>query len=400
MNTVVFPLRGSVQHYAWGGYEFLPALLGENNADHQPWAEWWLGAHPKGSAELHREGHWAKLDALIGQAPVSFLGEAVVARFGKELPFLFKVLDVHGMLSIQLHPDREQARAGFAREEAAGIPLFAPQRNYRDANHKPELMVALTDFWLLHGFRSVEAIAATLNEVPAWSALHPTLETGGVAALYRRVMEMPQAEVDEFLRPLYEQLREEALTDKDRPDYWARRAFAEYTRNGHFDRGIFSIYWFHLLHMRRGQGIFQAAGIPHAYLEGVNVELMANSDNVLRGGLTPKHVDVPELLACIRAEPLEPAFVAVTEVSPCCRRYEVPVEDFALYHWVVSEGELPAVQQAEGPTIYCVMEGAVKVETTVYSRGEAFYQLPGTEVRWEKSGPGSLVIFQATVGKA
>lgn len=214
------------------------------------------------------------------------------------------------MLSIQVHPTKEQAAAGFARENAAGIDMGAAERNYKDDNHKPEVAVALTDFWMLHGFRPLDQIAEALRKVPELCSIMPDfsarlVRAGGATQtrrdllrdLYRAVMTMPQERVDLLLNALVERLASGAWSDKDGADYWVARAAEAFPPvGGHRDRGIFSIYLLNLVHLRPGQGTFQPAGTLHAYLEGVTVELMANSDNVLRGGLTQKHVDVGELL--------------------------------------------------------------------------------------------------------
>lgn len=164
---MIYPLRGVIQHYSWGGKTFLPLLLGTANAEQKPFAEYWLGAHPKAPSMVND----GSLPQLLRQQP-ELLGADVEQRF-KGLPFLFKVLDVAQMLSIQVHPSKTSAEEGFQEEEARGIPIDAPHRNYKDANHKPELMAALGDFWLLHGFKPGTELEATLSEVPELSALLP-----------------------------------------------------------------------------------------------------------------------------------------------------------------------------------------------------------------------------------
>ena len=285
------PFTGVIQEYAWGGTDFLASLFTHVSPTDAPKAEYWMGAHHKGPAELRGEG--GTLEELISAAPQDVLGTRVAGRFDARLPFLFKILDVKDMLSIQVHPTKAAAEAGFAREEKDGPERNAPDRNYRDDNHKPELGVALTDFYLLHGFKSSEAIAEALTQVPGWDGLRAVLDKSGVKGLYRHVMELAQPALDRLLQPLVDSLQSEDRYTRDQPEFWAARAVRQYTREGHHDRGLFSIYWFNILHLTPGEGIFQDAGIPHAYLEGVCIELMANSDNVLRGGLTPKHIDVP-----------------------------------------------------------------------------------------------------------
>ncbi|MBC7588692.1 MAG: mannose-6-phosphate isomerase, class I, partial [Chitinophagaceae bacterium] len=157
----ILQLKGKVQHYAWGGSSFIPSLLHIDNAENKPHAEYWMGTHPSAPSELFDGAASISLDQFIQQNPIKVLGEKVFKQF-KALPYLFKVLDVNDMLSIQVHPSKAEAEKGFDAEEAAGIPLNAPNRNYKDSNHKPEIMVALSEFWLLHGFKSKEAIEKML----------------------------------------------------------------------------------------------------------------------------------------------------------------------------------------------------------------------------------------------
>lgn len=387
-------ITGSIQHYAWGGYEMLAQLTGlsKQNA-HEPWAELWLGAHPKGPATL-REGN---LHDFIAADAVRILGNEIASRYENGLPFLLKVLDVREMLSIQTHPTKAVAEAGFAKEETAGIDPMADNRNYRDRNHKPELGVALNDFYLLHGFRSAAEIEQTLHELPGWKALLPHFKSGGVAALYQYVMEAEQKLVDGYLAPLEQTLSQCEVTDKNHPDFWAKRAYEQYTVNGHFDRGIFSIYWFNVVHLQTGEGIFQDAGIPHAYLEGSCIELMANSDNVLRGGLTVKHIDVPELLANLRLDPVVPAKLRLQSSQAYqWEQYLTPAPDFALSRLVLPAGE--TITEAVGPAIYLVLEGTVETnaEESRVEHGGAVFLPFGAELKL--SAEADSVVFRATVG--
>ncbi|MEO0734534.1 MAG: mannose-6-phosphate isomerase, class I [Bacteroidota bacterium] len=355
-----YPITGVIQPYAWGGMTYLSALLGEGNPDGQPMAEYWLGAHPKGPATLAEGGTLAEL--IDGQAR-ELLGSRVADRFANRLPFLLKILDVKDMLSIQVHPTKAAAEAGFAREEANGPERTAPNRNYRDDNHKPELGVALTDFYLLHGFRDAAAIRKSLELVPGWEALLPVLEKDGVPGLYRHVMSAPQEDVDRLLGPVVQHVtRNKRAYHREEPEFWVRRAAAQYGKNGHHDRGIFSIYWFNIVHLRPGQGIFQDAGVPHAYLEGVCVELMANSDNVLRGGLTPKHIDVPELLDKTDCSAVTPALLSPVAASGGWHHYPTPAPDFSL-SVVRSEDGTVMVDTSDGPAILLLLKGEVSGAT-------------------------------------
>ncbi len=369
------PLIPAVQHYAWGGYDFIPQLLGIANPDHKPYAELWMGAHPRGVARLRLDGAQPAVPEWLAEDPAGRLGQDVVRQFGPQLPFLFKVLDVRRMLSIQAHPNKAQAEAGFARENAAGVPVDAPHRNFKDDNHKPEVMVALTDFWLLHGFRPGSEIKRMLTEVREFRALTPHFDGSDIKKLYAFVMSLPQPEVDRLLHPLRERLTAEAPRDKDQPDYWALEAFRDYdSAEGHSDRGIFSIYLLNLVRLAPGEGIFQAAGVPHAYLEGVNMELMANSDNVFRGGLTPKHMDPEALMHHLVFESVDPQILTGERLSSAEVTYPTPAPDFVLSRVDIRSKESYRCGPSRGPEVLIVTEGEVLIDEQLkMPRGDAFF---------------------------
>lgn len=345
----VFSLKGVIKHYDWGGYSFIPSLLKLDNGEKKPFAEYWLGTHPLGIAEVEFDkGGKGGLDALAGQ-----------------LPYLLKILDVKDMLSIQVHPSKADAEIEFERENEAGIPLTAAHRNYKDPNHKPEMMVALTDFWLLHGFRQQNDLLTILNTVPELNNLVAVFTNGGYAALYKTVMEMSPAEVYKTLKPLLDRIIPEyknGSLDKSTPDFWAARAALTYNHDEHVDRGIFSIYFFNIVQLKPGEGIFQHAGLPHAYLEGVNVELMANSDNVLRGGLTPKHIDVPELLKHVKCVATIPEILHPEMAEEAEGRFNTPVPDFRLSVYQLKAGETISFNP-ESVEILLLTHGLAELDT-------------------------------------
>jgi mannose-6-phosphate isomerase len=304
----IYRLKGTVKHYDWGGTSFIPALLHAENNEKLPFAEYWMGVHPQDNCTAELPGHQRVLLKEYLKDHPEFLGKEVQQKFG-HLPYLFKVLDVHKMLSIQVHPSKSAAEKEFARENAEGIPIDSIRRNYKDDNHKPELMVALSDFWLLHGFKPAEDLTYTLLNVVELRGLLPVFNQSGYEGLYKYVMDMPQEEVNRILRPLIENLAtvyKDNKPDKYDEDFWAAKAAYSFPHHGKIDRGIFSVYLFNLVHLKKGEGIFQDAGLPHAYLEGQNVEIMASSDNVLRGGLSNKHIDVKELLKHVKCEATHP----------------------------------------------------------------------------------------------
>jgi len=371
----VFKLKGKIQQYAWGGTTYLSRLLSVANPENKPFAEYWLGAHDNASSELDGATP-SKLNEYVRQQPESTLGTTVAQRFGR-LPYLLKVLDVKDMLSIQVHPSKENALLEFAAENEKGIALTAPHRNDKDDNHKPELMLALSEFWLLHGFKPEEDLMQVLATVPELKFLQPVFSVDGYKGLYKKVMEMPQQEVNDVLKPLLDRivpLYNEQRLRKQNEDFWAARAALTYNEGEKIDRGIFSIYFFNLVNVLPGEAVFQAAGLPHAYLEGQNVEIMANSDNVLRGGLTPKHVDVRELLKHVRFEATHPRIMREDNTPGHIVVYKTPAPDFELSKINLQEGETVTIQ-SHSIEIFLVLEGKVQVDdSTGFSRGigEAF----------------------------
>ena len=409
----VLTLQGVVQHYDWGGYNFIPDLLEMENATRKPFAELWIGAHAKAPSIVELADGREPLDELIAEAPDAILGQAANAHFAGRLPYLFKILDVHKMLSIQAHPTLAQARVGFARENAEGISLEASCRNYKDDNHKPEIGVALTEFWMLHGFRPLEQIAESFSAIPELCALMPGFpqrlaqaghhdheaRRGLLRELYSTVMTIPQEQVDVLLNGLLGRLQAKPLTDKNSADFWALRAAENFPLpGGHRDRGIFSVYLLNLVHLLPGQGTYQPAGVLHAYLEGVNVELMANSDNVLRGGLTTKHVDVPELLNILTFEGGTPNVFGGEMVSSQERVYRTPAEEFELSRIALAANSRYTGDALYGPKALLVLHGSGKVtsagQCTSLRHGSIAFVPCGTQFVIETRAE-DLVVFEA-----
>jgi mannose-6-phosphate isomerase len=353
----IFKLHGALQHYPWGGQEYIAKLLQKDNPEARPMAEYWMGAHDNAPAQLEGEG---PLNEYIRQNPQA-LGSVVKDRFGR-LPYLLKILDVKDMLSIQLHPTKNAAEIEFEKENSKGIPLNAPHRNYKDNNHKPELMMALGDFWLLHGFRSEEHMRAILARIPEFNFLLTVFDKEGYRGLYEKVMMMDQTLVNETLRPLLRRIiplyDSQSLTKND-PDFWAARAAVTYNRQGQCDRGIFSVYLLNLVFLKKQEAIFQDAGILHAYLEGQNVEIMANSDNVLRGGLTPKHIDVQELMKHVIFKPVTPVIIQGTPINENEQVFRTPAPDFELSRIKINPNQFYETM-VNTLDVFFVLDGAVE----------------------------------------
>ncbi|MEO5593103.1 MAG: mannose-6-phosphate isomerase, class I [Chitinophagaceae bacterium] len=392
----IFRLTGKVQHYQWGGFEYIPALLGIKNSEHKHCAEYWLGAHDNAPALLE---NGQALNEFIQKNP-GCLGEKTEQQFGR-LPYLLKILDVKDMLSIQVHPNKKAAVIEFANENKKGTPLNAPDRNYKDDNHKPELMMALSDFWLLHGFQSPQRLTASIAAVPEFDFMPPVFEKGGYKALYELVMIMDQAKVNKILAPLLNRiipLYQAGKLKKQNPDFWAARAALTFNEGGKIDRGIFSVYLFNIVSLKKGEAVFQDAGILHAYLEGQNVEIMANSDNVLRGGLTPKHIDVAELMKHVIFEPVDPRIIPGQSVSETEKVFKTPAPDFELSRIMLVRNQTCHLDILSAD-IFLILDGAIEVSSQAdkysFKKGEAFIAVNGSVISIEAL-PGAE-IYRASV---
>lgn len=390
----MFSLKGKVQHYTWGGYHYIPQLLSIDNQQDKPYAEYWLGSHPNHPSTLQESKSEIPLDVFIKNNPES-LGPAA-GRFST-LPFLLKILDVRQMLSIQVHPNKASAEIGFHKENELGIPLTASYRNYKDDNHKPEMMVALSDFWLLHGFKPAGKLIETLSAIPGFEFLLEEFKGKGYKAVYEKVMLMDQGDVNEILKPIIDKivpLYKNGELLKSQESFWAARAADSFCTNGNYDRGIFSIYFFNLVHLKKGEGIYQGAQLPHAYLEGQNVELMSNSDNVLRAGLTDKHIDVAELLKHVSFVETVPdvlgSYADVKEET----HFQTAAEEFELYQYQLQESKIKL--KARNAEIIFILNGEASVNTNneflPIKRGEAVFIVADTSYSISAS---SAEIFRA-----
>lgn len=400
IKNKVLKLKGKIQHYAWGGYNFIPRLIGIKNEEHQPCAEYWMGAHPSASSELIINKEPQSLYELIKENPVEILSKRIYNQFG-ELPYLFKVLDVKDMLSIQVHPSKIEAEKGFEAEEKAGIAINHAQRNYKDKNHKPEVMVALTEFWLLHGFKPKEKIEKILEDVRELNVLKPLFKNGDYKALYQFVMEMKQEDIDTMLKNLVlSEIRKKQDGELTKADagWWVSKLFEGKDEIKNIDRGVFSIYFFNIVKVNKGEAVFQGAGVPHAYLEGVNVELMANSDNVLRGGLTNKHIDVSELIKHIAFTPVTPHIIKGNEAGRFEKNYPCPVDDFGINKIELHSNETYHSLSTSFEIIIAIEGGYIvntDTDNLAIKQGEALAILPDTHYSIVSSG--NCLLFKAFV---
>ncbi|MEV4194313.1 mannose-6-phosphate isomerase, class I [Streptomyces toxytricini] len=380
-------LTNTIRPYAWGSPTAIPGLLGVEPTG-EPQAELWMGAHPGAPSRLDRGAGETTLADIIAADPERELGAAAVARFGPRLPFLFKILAAGAPLSLQVHPDLEQARAGYAEEERRGIPADAPHRNYKDPNHKPEMVCAITAFEGLCGFRPPREAAALLDGLKV-NSLTPYVDLLGAhpeeAALREMLTAVLTADRAEMARTVAQAA---AAAERLGGPYTPYATLAH-----HFpgDPGVIAAMLLNHVRLQPGEAMFLGAGVPHAYLDGLGVELLANSDNVLRAGLTPKHVDVPELLRIVRFDPGDPALLRPEDGDE--EVYDTPTDEFRLSRLALAPGAAPHRLPAGAPQILLCTAGRPTAGELALAPGESVFVPAGESV--ELSGPGT--VFRATV---
>lgn len=345
-------LYGPIRNYAWGSRSAIATLQGRPTPSPEPEAELWLGAHPGAPASVDRDGARVSLVELLSAEPGHWLGQQVVDRFGVRLPFLLKVLAADAPLSLQAHPDPEQARAGHAADAARE----AGQRNYVDPFHKPELLVALTPMEALCGFRAPAESAEVLAAfgVPSLEPVVAALRTGpaGLADAVRLLLTFPADQRAGLVAAV-------ASAALDTPDARLARSLADSYPG---DPGVLVALLLNWVRIAPGEAIWMPAGNLHAYLRGTGVEIMAASDNVLRGGLTPKRIDVNELLRVLRFEVLDDPVVRAVPVAPGVVCWPVPVDDFALHQVQVGSDRAEVTVPLVGPRVVLCSAGALTVD--------------------------------------
>lgn len=330
----VYTLRNTIQRYDWGSVDWIPSLLGVENPEKKPMAELWMGAHPSAPSRVVLSDGETLLPELIEKDPRCVLGERVFREFGGKLPFLFKVLAAEKPLSIQAHPDKRQAEKGFERENRDGIPLDAYERNYKDDNHKPELIVAVTDFFAMRGFRRTDEIISECTSM--FSGMDHSLyipekknrlgeEKEELKRFFQSVMDLSGVKTENLINRAMKTVAERG--DGDALHYtWMKKLQETYPG----DVGVLCPLFLNVLCLRPGEGMFLPAGELHAYLHGLGIEIMANSDNVLRGGCTSKHIARDELLSVLRFESGEPEVLRPKEDEQGEANYPSPVSEFNL----------------------------------------------------------------------
>ncbi|MCE3029758.1 mannose-6-phosphate isomerase, class I [Streptomyces sp. CMSTAAHL-2] len=378
-------LDNTVRPYAWGSPTAIPQLLGVEPTG-EPQAEMWMGAHPGAPSRTAR----GTLAEVIDADPERELGKETVARFGPRLPFLLKILAAGAPLSLQVHPDLEQAREGYDDEERRGVPIDAPHRNYKDANHKPELICALTEFDGLCGFRE-PAHAAELLAALGVDSLKPYVDLLGAhpeeAALREVLTAILSADRADMARTVAEATAACARLGGDHAPY------AGLAHHFPGDPGVIAAMLLNHVRLQPGEALFLGAGVPHAYLDGLGVEIMANSDNVLRCGLTPKHVDVPELLRIVRFEAGDPGVLRPEAAPDGEEVYETPIDEFRLSRYALAEGGAAHDLTRDTPQILLCTAGSVRAGEHELGPGQSVFVPAG-----EQTGiSGAGTVFRATV---
>ncbi len=372
----MYEIENVLRDYAWGSTTAIAALLGRPESG-RPEAELWIGAHPDSpsTARVPGGGATTALDALISRDPGHFLGADSVARFGPRLPFLAKILAAAQPLSLQVHPSLEQARAGFARENAEGVPAGAPNRNYRDDNHKPEMILALTPFEALCGFRPV----AETREILAHVAAACGSSEAGVPALVGELQEdLAASDEGQGLRKAFERLITGGRSVAENTALVVAALLSEAALAPHEaelktvislnekypgDPGVLISLLLNRVSLAPGEAVYLPAGNVHAYLHGLGVEVMASSDNVLRGGLTPKFVDVPELLRTVDFQPVAVPMLAAERTALDQEVFRPPFEEFQLQRIELAPGAAPVPLAQSGAAVVIVVAGDIYLDS-------------------------------------
>lgn len=388
-------LHGARQSYDWGSTTAIPELIGVE-PDARPWAELWFGAHPGGPTRLESG---TTLAHLLDSAPTRLLGDDVARRFGPQLPFLLKIIAPAQALSLQVHPSLAQAQEGYELENETGVALDAPVRNYKDSNHKPEMILALSTFEAVAGFRAPRRAAEVLSGLTSPLArrmrrglrLNPT--RFGMRQVFSDLVLAQSRPSPHDVMDLVDDIRQRhARGESPSPRVDANAATMAESFPG--DPGIAAALLLNPVTLRPGEALFVPAGSVHAYIKGLGVEIMASSDNVLRAGLTRKHIDVPAMLACVDYVAAPPVRPAPEYLSRATRAYYAPVDDFELMVTTIVPEDGRLALPGRGPRILLAVEGTTTATTSsgsaVLSRGQALFVGADERTLW-LDGRGTVI---------
>lgn len=401
----MFRMRNGVREYAWGSGTAIARLQGRE-PDGTPQAELWMGAHPDGSSAIVVDGRTVHLDEWLGQDAERVLGAQVIARFGSRLPYLLKVLAADAPLSLQVHPSADQAERGFAAEEAAGLAHSARERRYKDPFHKPELILAVTRFEALCGLRprprTRELLAGLAVTHPDWDRLLGLLDSGaepdGLRGAFGFLLDR-RADRSTLVEAVVEASRQRLLADTQ----WqvADRTVLDLAAAYPGDPGVVLSLFLNRLTLEPGEALYLPAGNLHAYLSGLGIEIMASSDNVLRAGLTPKFMDVDELMAVVDFHPGELPYV-VPEVDGPVARYRPGAAEFELTMVHCAPERITLGET--GPRIVFALAGGLRLhsaagDTLHLTQGESAF-VPGSDGPIDLSAEESATAVIASVPMA
>lgn len=405
MNSF-YKLTNEIRDYAWGDDRYIPDFLNIPNPDGKPFAELWMGAHPGAPSMIAADdGNLVSLHKWIAEEKESALGPEVSSRYGR-LPYLFKLLAAGDSLSIQAHPSKAMAEEGFAREDKAGIPRDAPERNYKDDNHKPEIIMAISVFTAMIGFRTPAAILENISEldfdgvVPGFIQEFRSRSATDESAALKLFIEgllLADTELRKKLLDFALKASEKNTTCWDSlQKKWVTSLIKEFPG----DIGALAPLFLNVLEIQPGEALYQPAGELHAYLEGFGLELMANSDNVLRGGLTGKYIDVPELLKLLNFKSIIPEILQAEDAAETggIRSFSTPVDEFILKLARlenVETGTGISISSGQGPLIVLSLEGTLVLndgsEDLILTRGESAF-IPWNALDITLSGTGRAAL--------
>lgn len=355
-------MENRIRNYSWGSFTAIPDLLGQKKPSDVPQAELWMGAHPSAPSFLNISNEKKSLIELIDEFPEEILGKKVYQRFGKSFPFLFKILAADKPLSIQVHPNLAQAKKGFKKENKQKMPLDSEKRNYKDAHHKPECICALTDFCALIGFRKISNIIDTLEKLSDGHLdneirqLKNKKNPKGLKQFFHELMTIEYKRKEILIDAMV--VNAEKCIHEDNLYKWVLRLYSEYGQ----DMGIIAPLLLNLICIKPGEAVYLPPGELHAYLEGVCIELMANSDNVIRGGLTSKYMDIPELLHIVNFAEKELNVITPNQANPMEKRFPCPVKDFILSRIHVHHQNCYSNCQQRSVEIIICIDGSVEIK--------------------------------------
>ena len=391
---MIYTLKNPIKNFPWGSRTAIRDYFGIDNSTCEHQAELWMGAHPSASSSISQEGIDVTLFDAIAKNPDYWLGKSA-KQHSSSLPFLMKILAAEDPLSIQVHPSRAAAELGFTVENGQGVPLGAANRNYKDANHKPELVYALTPYLAMNGFREFEQIIANFDslELPSLKELfQPFKQEPNPLTLSKFFSSILKLDNEQKAQVITELLVSIKTIDKDHFAYQTSLLISRFHQLYPEDIGLFGPLLFNVIELQPGQAMFLYAETPHAYVHGLGVEVMANSDNVLRAGLTPKHIDVEELVKNTKFEPIAFEELLMKPINAQSEReiYPVPVEDF---NFDVLHPQDEMTLTVSSPEILLCLSEKVTIRTDVESRvlckGESVV-LPASLGVYCISGKGSL----------